>query len=112
MHPVQDQQYYSIWANPKLGIQFYQVTFETASGKFRNDLPSAVFLKQIDSSLYPNPLSDYITILSGSFQDYNLSFHTILEQKVFDEKSSSTNRFGLNALATGVYIGVIAISPY
>lgn len=106
--PVQNQLDYSILdENPKLGIQFYRVTFETANGKYSSDLASAVFLKENDFSFYPNPVSDYLTILSGSFKDYNLSVYNMLGQKVFDEKASSTNRFGLNALATGVYVGVI-----
>ena len=106
--PIQNQLDYSILdENPKLGIQFYRVTFETANGKYSSDLASAVFLKENDFSFYPNPVSDYLTILSGSFKDYNLSVYNMLGQKVFDEKASSTNRFGLNALANGVYVGVI-----
>ncbi|WP_167356665.1 S8 family peptidase [Pedobacter soli] len=106
--PVQNQLDYSILdENPKLGIQFYRVTFETANGKYSSDLASAVFLKENDFSFYPNPVSDYLTILSGSFKDYSLSIYNMLGQKVFDEKASSTNRFGVNALATGVYVGVI-----
>jgi len=106
--PIQNQLDYSILdENPKLGIQFYRVTFETANGKYSSDLASAVFLKENDFSFYPNPVSDYLTILSGSFKDYNLSIYNILGQKVFDEKASSTYRFGLNTLATGVYVGVI-----
>lgn len=107
--PVQNQLDYSTFdEKPKQGIQFYRVTFETANGKYSSDLASAVFLKEDDFSFYPNPVSDYLNILSGSFKEYNLSVYNILGQKVFDEKASGTNRFGLNALASGVYVGVIA----
>ncbi|RQO69049.1 hypothetical protein DBR40_18915 [Pedobacter sp. KBW01] len=106
--PVQNQLDYSIFdEKPKPGIQFYRVTFETANGKYTSDLASAVFLEEDDFSFYPNPVTDYLTILSGSFKDYNLSVYNMLGQKVFDEKASSTSRFGLNALASGVYVGVI-----
>ncbi len=106
--PVQNQLDYSIFdEKPKPGIQFYRVTFETANGRYSSDLASAVFLKEDDFSFYPNPVADYLTILSGSFKDYNLSVYNMLGQKVFDEKASGTNRFGLNALASGVYVGVI-----
>jgi hypothetical protein len=106
--PVQNQLEYSIFdEKPKPGIQFYRVTFETANGRYSSDLASAVFLKEDDFSFYPNPVADYLTILSGSFKDYNLSVYNMLGQKVFDEKASGTNRFGLNALAAGVYVGVI-----
>jgi len=106
--PVQNQLDYSIFdEKPKPGIQFYRVTFETANGRYNSDLASAVFLKEDDFSFYPNPVTDYLTILSGSFKDYNLSLYNMLGQKVFDEKASSTNRFNLNSLAAGVYVGVI-----
>ncbi|MGM9479031.1 S8 family peptidase [Pedobacter sp. GSP4] len=106
--PVQNQLDYSIFdEKPKLGIQFYRVTFETANGRYTSDLVSAVFLKESDFSFYPNPVSDYLTILSGSFEDYSLSIFNMLGQKVFDEKASGTNRFALNTLAGGVYVGVI-----
>ncbi|MFD2288327.1 S8 family serine peptidase [Pedobacter petrophilus] len=95
---------------PKPGIQFYRVTFETANGNVVSDLASATFLKENDFSFYPNPVTDYLTILSGSFEDYNLSIFNILGQKVFEEKATSSNRFGLMALATGVYVGVIVKS--
>lgn len=105
---VPNQLDYSIFDDKlKLGIQFYRVTFETTNGKFSTDLVSAVFLKENDFSFFPNPVTDYLTILSGSFEDYNLAIFNILGQKVFDEKASNTNRFSLNALATGVYVGVI-----
>ncbi len=92
---------------PKLGIQFYRVTFETANGNVVSDLASATFLKENEFSFYPNPVTDYLTILSGSLEDYNLSLFNMLGQKVFEEKATSSNRFGLMALATGVYVGVI-----
>ena len=99
---------YSIFDDkPKSGIQFYRVTFETANGNIVSDLVSATFLKENEFSFYPNPVTDYLTILSGSFEDYSLSIFNILGQKVFEEKAASTNRFGLTALTTGVYVGVI-----
>ena len=99
---------YSIFDDkPKSGIQFYRVTFETANGNIVSDLVSATFLKENEFSFYPNPVTDYLTILSGSFEDYSLSVFNVLGQKVFEEKAASTNRFGLTALTTGVYVGVI-----
>lgn len=92
---------------PKKGIQFYRVTFETTAGNVISDLVSATFLKENEFSFYPNPVTDYLTILSGSFEDYSLAIFNILGQKVFEEKAASTNRFNLSALATGVYVGVI-----
>lgn len=107
--PVNNILDYSIFDDkPKPGIQFYRVTFETASGKIVSDLVSATFLKENDFSFYPNPVTDYLNILSGSFEDYSLSIFNILGQKVFEEKATSSNRFGLTALATGVYVGVIS----
>jgi hypothetical protein len=106
--PLQNQLDYSILdEKPKTGIQFYRVTFETASGQVQSDLVSVVFLKEDQFSFFPNPVADYLTILSGSFEDYSLSIFNILGQKVFEEKATSSNRFLLNALSTGVYVGVI-----
>ncbi|RBQ02910.1 S8 family serine peptidase [Pedobacter miscanthi] len=106
--PVTNQLDYFIFDDkPKEGIQFYRVTFETANGQVHSDLVSVVFLKGDQFSVYPNPVSDYLTVLSGSFEDYSLSIFNILGQKVFEEKATSSNKFALNALSTGVYIGVI-----
>ncbi|WP_293303759.1 S8 family serine peptidase [Pedobacter sp. UBA5917] len=106
--PVTNQLDYFIFDDkPKEGIQFYRVTFETANGQVHSDLVSVVFLKADQFSFYPNPVSDYLTVLSGSFEDYSLSIFNILGQKVFEEKATSSNRFALSALSTGVYIGVI-----
>ena len=66
-----------------------------------------VILKEDEFSFFPNPVADYLTILSGSFEDYSLSIFNILGQKVFEEKATSSNKFALNALSTGVYVGVI-----
>jgi hypothetical protein len=106
--PVQNQFDYAIFDDkPKRGIQFYRVTFETASGQVQSDLVSVVYLKENEFSFFPNPVADYLTILSGSFEDYSLSIFNILGQKVFEEKATSSNKFALNALSTGVYVGVI-----
>jgi len=106
--PVQNQLDYAIFDDkPKTGIQFYRVTFETENGKYSSDLASAVYLKESEFSFYPNPVTDFLTILSGSFEDYSLSIFNILGQKVFEEKANSSNKFALNALSTGVYVGVI-----
>ncbi|WP_307528017.1 S8 family serine peptidase [Pedobacter sp. W3I1] len=106
--PVENQLDYTIFDDkPKTGIQFYRVTFETANGQVQSDLVSVVFLKENEFSFFPNPVADYLTILSGSFEDYSLSIFNILGQKVFEEKATSSNKFALNALSTGVYVGVI-----
>ena len=106
--PIQNQLDYAIFDDrPKEGIQFYRVTFETVNGQVQSDLVSVVYLKEDQFSFYPNPVADYLTILSGSFEDYSLSIFNILGQKVFEEKATSSNKFALNALSTGVYVGVI-----
>ncbi len=106
--PVANQLDYFIFDDkPKEGIQFYRVTFETANGQVHSDMVSVVYLKADQFTFYPNPVSDYLTVLSGSFEDYSLSIFNILGQKVFEEKATSSNKFALNALSTGVYVGVI-----
>jgi hypothetical protein len=106
--PIQNQVNYTIFDDkPKEGIQFYRITFETANGQVQSDLVSVVYLKEDQFSFFPNPVADYLTILSGSFEDYSLSIFNILGQKVFEEKATSSNKFALNALSTGVYVGVI-----
>jgi len=106
--PVSNQLDYTVFDDkPKTGIQFYRVTFETANGQVKSDLVSVVYLKENEFSFFPNPVSDYLTILSGSFEDYSLSIFNMLGQKIFEEKATSSNKFALNALSTGVYVGVI-----
>ncbi|WP_426324803.1 S8 family serine peptidase [Pedobacter sp. R-06] len=106
--PISNQLDYTIIdEKPKAGIQFYRITFETVNGQVQSDLVSAVFLKDNEFSFFPNPVADYLTILSGSFEDYSLSIFNILGQKVFEEKATSSNKFALNSLSTGVYVGVI-----
>ena len=106
--PISNQLNYTTFDDkPKAGIQFYRVTFETANGQVQSDLVSVVILKEDEFSFFPNPVADYLTILSGSFEDYSLTIFNILGQKVFEEKATSSNKFALNALSTGVYVGVI-----
>ncbi|WP_293789154.1 S8 family serine peptidase [uncultured Pedobacter sp.] len=106
--PISNQLDYTVFDDkPKTGIQFYRVTFETAGGRVQSDLVSVVYLKENEFSFFPNPVTDYLTILSGSFEDYSLSIFNMLGQKVFEEKATSSNKFALNALSTGVYVGVI-----
>ncbi|WP_412465467.1 S8 family peptidase [Pedobacter sp. KLB.chiD] len=106
--PISNQLDYTIFdEKPKTGIQFYRVTFETAGGQIQSDPVSVVFLKEDEFSFFPNPVIDYLTVLSGSFDDYSLSIFNMSGQKVFEEKATSSNKFALNALSTGVYVGVI-----
>ncbi|MCZ4222269.1 S8 family peptidase [Pedobacter rhodius] len=99
---------YSIFDdNPKNGLQFYRVTFETNNGKVVSDLASVVYLKPDDFSFYPNPVNDYLTILSGSFETYSFAVFNILGQKIFEDSATSSNKFDLSKLSAGVYVGVI-----
>lgn len=106
---VGNQLQYSILdANPKKGIQYYRVTYETTFGRVISDLVSVVFLQEDEFSIYPNPVSDFLTVLSGSFSDYSLSVVNMLGQKVFEQVvANSTNRFDLSQLSTGVYVVII-----
>ncbi|MBB6127306.1 S8 family peptidase [Mucilaginibacter lappiensis] len=95
-------------ANPKNGIQYYRVELQTNDGKITySNLASATFLQASQFTLYPNPVSTQLNILSGDINTYDFKLydavgHVRLEQTI----TQLQNTFQLN-LSPGVYIYVI-----
>lgn len=96
-------------ANPKVGVQFYRVTFETNDGvKIKSEIISIAFLKTDDYVFFPNPVEQNLTILSGSFDTYNLKLYNLMGQQVFEETANGAKQFDVSKLIGGLYIGVIS----
>lgn len=96
--------------NPKVGVQFYRVTFETNDGvKIQSEMISIAFLKADDYVFYPNPVDQNLTILNGSFDTYNLKLFNVIGRKVFEENANGTTKqYDVSRLVSGLYIGVIS----
>jgi len=90
------------------GIQFYRVTLETNDGiKIPSDILPLNFLKENDFVAYPNPVIDFLSILSGDFEPYTLSLYNLSGQKIYLKEANGLFQFDLSALSTGLYIGTI-----
>lgn len=101
--------YQHIDANPRIGVQHYRLTFETADGlKVRSEILTVNFLKENDFLLYPNPVESSLNIVTGDYEEYNFELFNIIGQKVFHQKTNGNAQFDIAKLATGLYIGVIS----
>lgn len=95
--------------HPRIGIQYYRVTFETNDGlKVQSDPIAVTFLKQSGFVTYPNPVTDYLSVLSGDFEPYTLSLYNLSGQKVFFGDGTGANQFNISSLSAGIYIGSIS----
>jgi hypothetical protein len=103
--------YQFIDANPKKGIQYYRAELRTNDGKVTySDLANATYLEPSQFTLYPNPVTSQLNILSG---DINTSYDFKLYDAVGKLSLERTldqlqNTFQLN-LNPGVYIYVIML---
>lgn len=94
--------------HPRIGIQYYRVTFEANDGlKVQSDPIAVTFLKQAGFVTYPNPVTDYLSVLSGDFEPYTLSLYNLSGQKVFFGDGNGANQFNISSLSAGIYIGSI-----
>ena len=90
------------------GVQFYRVILETNEGiKIPSDILPLNFLKENDFAMYPNPVTDILSVLSGDFEPYTLSLYNLSGQKIYLKEASGLYQFDLSALSTGLYIGTI-----
>ncbi|RZL41544.1 MAG: T9SS type A sorting domain-containing protein, partial [Pedobacter sp.] len=91
--------------NPKKGVQRYRVTFETIDGlKFTSDIIALDFLKEDEFLYYPNPVTQYLTISPGSFEQYDFELYNMLGSKIINEKGNGTQQFDFNKCLPGLYI--------
>ena len=61
---------------PKKGINYYRAKLGTTDGKIiYSDNASAVLLQTDQFTLYPNPVSTQLNILSGDLKDYELKLY-------------------------------------
>lgn len=101
--------YSQIDQNLVRGIQFYRVTLVTNDGlKIPSDILPLNFLKENDFAAFPNPVTDYLSILSGDFDPYTLTLYNLSGQKIFLKEANGLYQFDLTALSTGLYIGTIS----
>jgi len=97
--------------NIKLGIQYYRVTLEMTDGtKIESDLASAIFISNNEFVVYPIPCTDYLNILSGSTDTYEIDIFDTAGKKVINQTLQGLEQqLYLKNLGAGVYIGVIYI---
>lgn len=107
---ISGQLNYSLTDNhPGFGPQFYRVTFITTDGlQVHTDLLKINFLKEADFVTYPNPVVDYLSIVSGDFDPYSFSLFNLSGQKVLDENGAGAKQVKVSTLLPGIYIGLIS----
>jgi len=101
--------YTQIDTSPKFGPQFYRVIMETIDGlQIYSDVLKVNFLKEADFVTYPNPVSDYLSIVSGDFEAYSFSLFNLAGQKLMQVEGSGNKQVNMTSLVSGVYIGIIS----
>jgi hypothetical protein len=64
---------------PKKGINYYRTKLGTTDGKIiYSDNASAVLLQSDQFTLYPNPVTTQLNILSGDLKDYELKLYDVM----------------------------------
>lgn len=97
-------------ANPKKGIQYYRAKLITQDDRIiYSDLANATFLQSGEFTVYPNPVSTIVNILSGDINNYEFKLYgadgSLSLDKAINELHSS---FPLN-LSPGIYVYVITL---
>jgi len=103
--------YQFIDANPKKGIQYYRAKLITNDGKIiYSDLADATFLQPDQFTVYPNPVSTQVTILSGDINNYEFKLYDAVGKLNLDKTINELhNTFEVN-LNPGIYIYVIMLN--
>ncbi|MEO6981082.1 MAG: S8 family serine peptidase, partial [Mucilaginibacter sp.] len=102
--------YQFIDANPKKGIQYYRAKLITEDGKIiYSDLADATFLQSNQFTVYPNPVSTQVNILSGDINNYEFKLYDAGGRLNLDKAINDLHTtFRLN-LNPGVYVYVITL---
>jgi len=97
-------------ANPKKGIQYYRAKLITDDGKIiYSDLADATFLQPNQFTVYPNPVSTQLNILSGDINDYEFKLYDAAGKLNLDKAINelhSTFRVDINP---GIYVYIITL---
>ncbi|OKS86950.1 S8 family peptidase [Mucilaginibacter polytrichastri] len=98
-------------ANPKKGIQYYRATLTTGDNQIiYSDIASIIFLQSSQFTVYPNPVSTQLTILSGDINNYDFKLYDINGRVSFDKSITELqNKIPLNVMP-GVYVYVISLN--
>jgi len=102
--------YQFIDANPKKGIQYYRAKLITNDGRtIYSDLADATFLQPNQFTVYPNPVSTQVNILSGDINNYEFKLYDAGGRLGLDKAFNGLqNTFRLN-VNPGIYIYVIML---
>lgn len=102
--------YQFIDANPKKGIQYYRAKLITNDGSIiYSDLADAAFLQPSQFTVYPNPVSTQVNILSGDINNYEFKLYDAGGRLSLDKTINELhNTFQLN-LNPGIYIYMIML---
>lgn len=97
-------------ANPKKGIQYYRAKLITTDGRIiYSDLADATFLQSNQFTVYPNPVSSQVNILSGDINNYEFKLYDAAGKLNLNKTINELhNTFRLN-LNPGIYIYVITL---
>lgn len=96
---------------PKKGIQFYRAVIETLDGRLLiSDIASVIFLDTYQFTLYPNPVAQNFTVLSGSNEEFVLNIYNSQGQKLFTERMNNfIQSFNIEDFGKGIYVCVISL---
>ncbi|WP_026898406.1 S8 family peptidase [Daejeonella oryzae] len=97
--------------SPKTGIQYYRAVLETENGTLiYSDTISAIYLKEYQFTLYPNPATESFSILAGTIDDFELSLYNSAGQKMSTEiLNNLTQSFSVADLKPGIYVCIITL---
>jgi hypothetical protein len=96
--------------NPKKGIQYYRAKLTRDDGQITySDLANATFLQNGQFTIYPNPVSTQLNILSGDINDYEFKLYDAGGRLSLDKNISELQNIIQINLNPGVYVYVIML---
>jgi hypothetical protein len=102
--------YQFIDVNPKKGIQYYRAKLITDDGKIiYSDLADATFLQSNQFTIFPNPVSTQVNILSGDINNYEFKLYDAGGRLNLDKAFNGLQNTILLNVNPGVYIYVITL---
>ncbi|TXI14775.1 MAG: T9SS type A sorting domain-containing protein [Pedobacter sp.] len=97
---------------PKKGIQYYRVILTTTEGKeITSDLVSAIYLDKSQFVLFPNPVNEQFSILSGTIAEYEFAIYSMDGKQMYSQLLNNLHQeFSATWLPTGIYLCKITLN--
>jgi hypothetical protein len=95
--------------NPKKGLNYYRATLTTTDNKLiYSELANVIFLNVNQVTIYPNPVSTQLNVLTGELKDYDIKLYDNMGRVSFKQTFNGLqNSIPINVMP-GFYVCTIA----